>query len=171
MRSIPKASTCQLLKLRSRKFAVSYLCFPRKIKWIACSAFKNDVIFSESNRLFVVNHSSDDSWLNLSEDDLQGILSQYSHPNSSMNGTECGTKAQDGQRKDVSIWWNCRSGYSYGRYYFCMGLWSRRNEIPINTHAFTYAAGQLAPVGIATADFPNSSPGYHFIGRVKRGKR
>ena len=103
MRSILKASTCQLLKLRSQKFTVSYLCFPRKIKWIACSAFKNDVIFSESNHLFVVNHSSDDSWLNMSEDDLQGILSQYSHPNSSMNGTGCGTKAQDDQRKDVSI--------------------------------------------------------------------
>lgn len=44
--------------------------------------------------------ADDDSWLNLSEDDLQGILSQYSHPNSSMNGTECGTKAQDDQRKD-----------------------------------------------------------------------
>ena len=79
------------------------LCFPRKIKWIAWSAFKNHVIFRESNHLFIVNYSSDDSWLNLNEDDLQGILSQYSHPNSSMNGTECGTKAQNDRRKDVSI--------------------------------------------------------------------
>ena len=115
MRSIPEASACQLLKLRSLKFAVSYLWFPRNIKWITSSGFKNHEIFSKSNLLFVVNYSSDDSWLNLSEDDLQGIFSHYSHPNSSMNGTECGTKAQDDQRKDVSVGEVIHSGYSYER--------------------------------------------------------
>lgn len=43
--------------------------------------------------------ADDDSWLNLSEEDLQGILSQYSDPNSSMNGTQCETHAQNNEQK------------------------------------------------------------------------
>lgn len=52
----------------------------------------------------VFKYSLDDSWLDLSEHDLEDILSRYSDPNSKLNGTECGTEGENKPKNDVSTW-------------------------------------------------------------------
>ena len=85
-------------------------------------AYRDTEIFAERYLEFVLNtgeinyekyvnisfcvfkYSLDDSWLHLSEHDLEDILSRYSDPNSKLNGTECGTEGENKTKNDVSTW-------------------------------------------------------------------